>query len=155
MRPAIRIGAVNAQVTRQTSSRSGFVCLQCRQRASETSQLLPQASFALRRHVSGNFTDGLRKRIWGENPPGQEDPYGPKTPRDVAKEQEAAEAEAEARSERIANTKPRISTPKGWDLGEDYVPATSITELARLPPAHEMAPFQGLVFLGSRCPTLT
>ena len=151
MRSTVRIGAANARIRCQNTSCSGFVW----QRASEPSQWplsLPSTAFASRRNASGKFTEGLRKRIWGtEEPLGQEDPYGDKSLLDRTKEKEAAEE----RSEETPDTEPITSRPRGRDLGDDYVPATSIADLAHLPPAHEMAPFHGFVVLNVHCPTFT
>jgi hypothetical protein len=146
MRSAIRISAANVQRPGQIAPRSGFVCLQCRQRVSATGHW-PHPStittYTAKRNASSDFTEGLRKRIWGTSePPGQEDPYGEKSALDRIKE--AAEASS---GEVISDTKAKLLMPRDRDLGSDYVPATSIADLALLPPSHQMPPFQWSVLL--------
>ena len=149
MKSALRLSAANVRASSQTISRPGFVCLQCRQRASESGLWLqPTTSittYTTRRHASGKFTEGLRKRVWGtSDPPGQVDPYGDKSLLDRTKERGEEEDAAEASNKGgIIERKPKFSMPRNRDLGENYVPATSIADLAILPQMHEMPPFKG------------
>ena len=63
------------------SSRSSYVCLQCRRYASDTAlktNQSPRIPSITRRHAStSSFSERIRKKIWGtDEPPGQENPYG-------------------------------------------------------------------------------
>ena len=150
MKSGVRLSAVNARVLSQAVFRPGFVCLQCRQRASESGQWprsTTSTAYTTQRHASGDFTEGLRKRIWGaSDPPGRVDPYGDKSLLDRTKERGLEEDAAEASpEEEITQRKPKFSMPRNRDLGDDYVPATSITDLATLPQVHDVPPFKGLV----------
>ena len=137
MKSAIRTSASNVRIPSQFTSHPGFICIQCRQRASETGHWPTSTVYTTQRNASSKFTDGLRKKIWGtSDPPGQEDPYGAKSPLDRAKERAA---------EKILDTESKTSPLRGRDLGADYVPATSIADLTRLPAVHQMSPFKGLV----------
>ena len=149
MKSAIRLSTANARSSSQIISRLGFVCLQCRQRASENGQWpqqLTPTSYTIQRRAGGNFTDGLRKRIWGtSDPPGQVDPYGDKSLLDRTGERGQQKDAAEASAEEAIERKPKFSMPRNRELGDDYVPATSIADLAILPQVHEVPPFKGLV----------
>lgn len=150
MKSAIRIGVTNTRLASQIAPRSGFVCLQCRQRASQLDrwpQSTPSTTYTVRRHASNEFLEGLRKRIWGtSNPPGREDPYGDKSllyrTKERGKDGDAAEAAPEAE---LSGTTPTNSQLRGRELGPDYVPAISIADLATLPPLQEVYPFKGSV----------
>lgn len=150
MRSAIRISTANAQRPSQIAPRFGFVCLQCRQRASVTDHWPhPSATttYTAKRNASSNFTEGLRKRIWGTSElPGQEDPYGDKSPLDRIKE-EREKVEESSSGEVTSGQKAKPFVPRDRDLGPDYVPAASIVDLARLPPAHQVPPFHRSVLL--------
>lgn len=160
MRSAVRIGAANVQTSSHIMFRPGFLCHQCRQRASATGPWPhPSAitTYTAKRNASSDFTEGLRKRLWGtSDPPGRNDPYGDKDSLDRSKERgkivEAAEASSE---EVISDSKPKPLMPRDRDLGPDYVPATTIADLALLPPSHQVPPFRGLVLLNIYYPTFT
>ncbi len=160
MRSAIRIGAAKARIPSHVASRPGFVCLQCQQRASEAGRWPQSAAlttYTAKRNASSKFTEGLRKRIWGtSDSPGQEDPYGDKSLLDRSKEKGAKSEAAEAEPEEVTlDTKAQTSVPRGRDLGPDYEPATSLADLALLPPTHRVPLFHGLVLLNFYYPTFT
>ena len=150
MKSTIRIGVASTRLPGHIMPRSGFVCLQCRQRESEPDywpQSTPSTTYTTRRRASNNFSEGLRKRIWGtSNPPGQEDPYADKSLLDRTKERARDRDAAEASPETVVlGTIHKTSLPQDRELGPDYVPATSIADLATLPALRKVHRFRGSV----------
>ena len=80
-----------------------YVCRRCRQHLHKAPKLNPQQT----RHASTEWTEKLRRKIWGtDNPPGLADPYGPSwADRRRMQQQQAEEEERRSRmtpEERIA-----------------------------------------------------
>ena len=129
MVPSSRFGIAAVRTSLQPNFRAGFICAQCRRRASTA---IPKAAssapkpFPPRRYASSsfadNFTDKLRKKIWGtDTPPGQEDPYGPPSLLDQ-KRRQAEERESDEESEKAAKVPVTTEEP---EEDPNYVPATT------------------------------
>lgn len=137
MRPSIRIAVAAVRASSQSTSRSGFVCLQCRQRASVAAQQgkpsIP-TSYTSQRHASSMFnTEKYRKKIWGtSDPPGQKDPYEREDSIDSSKALNEKEAELPPASEVVRESSDDELTREQKLEDEGYVAATTWDGLERI-----------------------
>ena len=94
----------------------GFICLQCRLRASQAVRTFKPSITLLhasRRHAGWTSTEGLRKKIWGsENPPGQEDPYGKESVFDQKRREREQERERGKELEPAPEAEAEAETPE-------------------------------------------
>ena len=132
MAPVSRIGAIASRKSLHITSPSSYTCLKCRllsyraaQKSNSSTKYLPS-----RRHASGFInTEKWRKKIWGsENPPGQEDPYGPpgaldqrrreqgvEDPEQSAKEVETSVGDLDDAEEDITPRGPHYKRATTWE----------------------------------------
>ena len=116
---------------RNALPQSGYVCSQCRLRAStavRTTNPSTSLPYVFRRQASWLDTTKLRKRIWGtETPPGRDDPYGKESVFDRKRRERQQKTEGEREVESVPEG--REETPEG---DTDYVPATTGHGLERV-----------------------
>lgn len=135
MKHSLLVADVMRYASVSLKPRPNYVCLQCRQIAfvsAHRTRAPPPVSYIQRRFASdyNSWTERLRRKIWGDNPPGPEDPYSHSQfdpyPRDRDKERKEPPPEEpqETAPEQPQKSPPRSANTAESDMG-DYVPATS------------------------------